>query len=279
MSSSKLSNSDAKSTIVDSLKDSHLRVLVVEDNQTNQIITIKFLQRLGISADLATNGLEAVLAVGEKDYDVILMDCQMPEMDGFEATRRIRDRYKDKNIIIALTASVMNEAREKCFEAGMNDIITKPVTILEIQKVLKKFIPQISAAQISAPKSSSEKGPEIMVKVVNETYLLEGMAGSIDLMIDVIDSFLSQCPQLMDQIKDSIQESDYAKLYQAAHTLKGAASNFGTNDLIEKLQTLEDLGQSKSIEGASTIFYGVQIQIDRLMVDLQKIKAKNKLAA
>ena len=118
------------------------RLLLVEDNVANQNVALMFLSRFGCETDLAQNGLEAVAAFSKKNYDLILMDCQMPGMDGFAATREIRSREsgRQRTPIIALTANALDEEREKCFEAGMDDHLAKPFRKSDLKNVLDKWL-------------------------------------------------------------------------------------------------------------------------------------------
>jgi len=117
-----------------------LRILITEDNRVNQLVLVGFLKRLGFLADVAANGIEAVRSLERQKYDLILMDCHMPEMDGFEATKAIRQKFSsDRPIIIAATASTMDEDKRKCFEAGMDDILPKPITINSLSNILLKY--------------------------------------------------------------------------------------------------------------------------------------------
>ena len=124
-----------------------LRILLAEDNLFNQMIALKLLAKLGYQADCALNGVEVLKLIEQKSYDLILMDLQMPEMDGLEATRQIRQMESARGVsnltnqikIVAMTANVMNEDRENCLKVGMNDFISKPVRIEEIAKILKKW--------------------------------------------------------------------------------------------------------------------------------------------
>ena len=122
------------------------RVLIAEDNPINQTIAVKIVEKMGCHADAVGNGLEAVNAFKNFPYDLILMDCHMPEMDGFEATKAIREFEKENNRkpipIIALTASAMSSDKDQCFQSGMNDYLTKPVDIPRIHSALLKWIPQ-----------------------------------------------------------------------------------------------------------------------------------------
>ena len=120
-------------------------VLLVEDNPINQMVAQKMLEKLGLKADVANNGAEAVKVLSETAYDLVLMDCQMPEMDGFDATREIRKQavkaLNDKPLpVIAMTANVMSGDRERCLEVGMDDYIGKPVQVDKLEEVLRKWL-------------------------------------------------------------------------------------------------------------------------------------------
>jgi CheY-like chemotaxis protein len=124
--------------------DLSLRILLVEDNKVNQKVALKVLSKIGYQADIASNGLEAIRILEHNRYDLVLMDCQMPELDGYDATRSIRNTKGDspnKAVpIIAMTANAMKGDREKCIEAGMNDYISKPIDIIALSKAITKWI-------------------------------------------------------------------------------------------------------------------------------------------
>ncbi len=119
-----------------------VRLLVVEDNQINQLVTLKVLEKMGIRADVASDGREALSSARENPYDIIFMDLQMPEMDGFEATSRIREQEEEdsKTVIIAMTADAQSQIREKCLEAGMDDYLSKPVQLRDLREAVSKWI-------------------------------------------------------------------------------------------------------------------------------------------
>ena len=126
------------------------RVLVVEDNTVNQIVAVRLLQNLGYKCDVAANGVEAIQALLSLPYDVVLMDCQMPELDGFQATLRIRELEKTGELqthipIIGLTANAMQEDRERCARAGMDDYVTKPVSVEQFARVLRRWAKKTDA--------------------------------------------------------------------------------------------------------------------------------------
>jgi CheY-like chemotaxis protein len=120
------------------------RILVVEDNAVNQLLSVTLLKKLGYVTQAVANGFEAIDAVAQSSFDLILMDCQMPELDGFQATERIRSWEKESGrdpiVIVALTANAMKEDREKCLECGMNDYLAKPIKKDELSKILKKWL-------------------------------------------------------------------------------------------------------------------------------------------
>ena len=128
-----------------------VRVLVAEDNAVNQLLVRRMFEKLGIRIDLAANGLEAVEMAAELKYDIIFMDCSMPELDGYEATALLRDRHRGARIpIIALTANAMSEDRARCLNAGMDDHLTKPVRLEDIRSALVRWV-----LEAPAPKSSA----------------------------------------------------------------------------------------------------------------------------
>jgi len=136
---------DSKSELAgEGVANRQKRILLAEDNRISQMVALAILKKLGYSADLVDNGVRAVQALRDSDYDVVLMDCQMPEMDGYEATRRIRDRRegtRNPDIpIIAITAVAMSEDRDKFIAAGMNDYLSKPIEPLQLADVLEKWL-------------------------------------------------------------------------------------------------------------------------------------------
>lgn len=220
-----------------------LRILIAEDNQVNQKLAQKILQKMGYRADLAGNGLEAVESVDRQQYDVVLMDLHMPEMDGIEATRRIVQKYpKEKRPrIIAVTADAMQGDRELCIAAGMDDYISKPIQITELQKVLEQ------SGKPVAGEEPAEQGPvAVDQKVLDE---LKGLAdeGDPDFLKGLIDSYLSSSEPLISQIRNAVSQGDPDELRRAAHTLKGSSRSMGVVMVGEISFELETLGRNGTV--------------------------------
>ncbi len=200
----------------------NLRILLVEDNLINQKVAISMLTKMGCSVDVVSNGKEAVTAIELVTYDIIFMDCQMPIMDGYEATRIIRKIPSDvsKIPIVAMTAGAMQSDKDKCFEAGMDDYLTKPIEKNLIERVLEKF------THISG---NSEKKEQIVKTEIpihfNRKKLLERTGDDNDLVLSLIDAIPSSFSQYFSDLYEAIQNKNIQNIHKIAHSIKGAALN------------------------------------------------------
>ena len=218
------------------------RVLVVEDNAVNQKVTVRMLERLGVAPDVAGDGLEAIDALGRVAYDMVLMDCHMPGMDGFEATERVRRLPGDRGQmpIIALTASTTLEDRERCMEAGMDDFVSKPVE----KEALAALVAQwLSPTEAEARKSSAIKrtsSPAGMPPLLDEERLatLVQELGD-DILGELVDVFTRDTRGYVEQILNHHVRSLREERGRAAHTLKGASLNIGAPRLAQTARKLE----------------------------------------
>jgi PAS domain S-box-containing protein len=201
------------------------RILVVEDNVTNQAVAVAILNKLGYRADLAANGVEALRALRAADYDVVLMDCEMPEMDGYKATRCIRERrtgMRNPDIpIIALTADAISGDRDKCLQAGMNDYLAKPVEPRQLAAVLEKWLIPPAASEVKPPTDQSSAKN---LAVFNQEELLDRLMGDQALASKVVTGFLNDVPQQLSTLKMRLEAGDANGAKLQAHTLKGAAA-------------------------------------------------------
>jgi CheY-like chemotaxis protein/HPt (histidine-containing phosphotransfer) domain-containing protein len=216
------------------------RILVAEDNVTNQEVAVAILNKLGYRADLAANGVQALRALGQADYDVILMDCEMPEMDGYEATRRIRQRQggtRNPAIpIIAMTADAMTGDREKCLQAGMSDFLAKPVEPRQLAAILEKWLLAPAGGEVRPPADPS---PAKTQAIFNLEELLARLVGDQGVARKVIAGFLSDAPQQLRALKNKLDARDARGARLQAHTLKGAAAAVSAEALHEIALAME----------------------------------------
>ena len=205
------------------------RVLLAEDNVVNQRVATGILQRAGHSAVVAHNGKEAVAAFLQGGFDIILMDVQMPEMSGTEAIALIRERERaagSRIPIIALTAHAMKGDREKCLAAGADGYIAKPLSPHDLLDQIDGLTRQPQAVGATAPEKLSRQ-------------LLAHVGGDVALLRDLITLFAADAPRQLDCIRAAIDSGTAGDIYLAAHTLRGAAANFGATPLLDALQELE----------------------------------------
>jgi CheY-like chemotaxis protein len=224
------------------------RVLVAEDNEVNQKVAVRILEKLGYRVEVADNGREALQACERTRYDAVLMDGQMPGMDGYEATRRIREREGGgrRLPIIAMTASAMKGDREKCLAAGMDDYVSKPVTPEAMERVLRLWV---GTAAAPAERAAGE-GPAAG-DLLDDTIVAGLMAVDEDgtLMDEVVATFLKIAPVRLAAIRKAAKGHP-AQLERSAHSFLGSCGNLGCRRMADLCARLEVLGRSGSTEGA-----------------------------
>ncbi|MGB5745958.1 MAG: response regulator, partial [Desulfobacterales bacterium] len=241
------------------------RILLVEDNIINQKVALNILKRFGYSADAASNGKEAVKALEMIPYDIVLMDCQMPVMDGYEATGEIRNPESNvldhKVPIIALTAHAMKGNREKCLEAGMDDYLSKPLNPQALSDILEKWlVKQDSSLQEEATvlNIASEKD------VLDKASLLDRVMGDEELAKEILGGFLEDVPRKYTALKESFDNGDAHSLQSLAHTLKGASANVGALALQEVAHQIEAAGESGNMDKAGSLISKIEEQLEML---------------
>jgi PAS domain S-box-containing protein len=208
-----------------------VRILLAEDNPTNQQVALAILEKLGFGADTVANGREAVQALETVPYDIVLMDVQMPEMDGFEATRAIRSEktgvLNPKIPIIAMTAHAMKGDRERCLEAGMDDYISKPIAPQALVEALEKWVetPQERSLAVAAHRGAAE--PFAGPPVFDRQAFMARLMGDEDLAKDIIAGFLEDIPKRIHTIRTHLDRGDAGAAGGQAHAIKGAAANVG----------------------------------------------------
>jgi PAS domain S-box-containing protein len=222
---------------------SSLRILLAEDNAVNQKVALRLLQRLGYGADVASNGLEAIKALERSRYDVVLMDVQMPELDGLDATRRICERWPDtRPRIIAMTANALPEDREACFAAGMDDYVAKPIRSDALAEALRR----VRQGGRDAMPSAEDVDGRL------DGAALEGLRelGGDDFLAEVIDTFLADVGTLLATLGRALDEGDAVEVRRVAHTLKSNGATLGATEFAELCRVLERQAKDGLLEDA-----------------------------
>jgi PAS domain S-box-containing protein len=226
---------------------SALRILLAEDNAMNQKVALRLLEQLGYRADVAENGREAIEALERRPYDVILMDVQMPELDGLDATRQICERWPEEKRphIVAMTANALPEDREACFAAGMNDYVAKPIRAEELVAALKRV----------RPLANGDGGVHRVDFVSLDDVALENLRdlGGDDFLREVIDAFLADAPGLVATLRRSLEEGSAEELRRAAHTLKSNGATLGAAGFAELCRDLEHRARAGELDGAGDL--------------------------
>ena len=235
-----------------------LRILVAEDNATNQIVALKMLEKLGYRADAVADGVEAIAALESIPYDLVMMDCQMPQMDGYEATNSIRSGsskvLNHKVPVVAMTANAMKGDREKCLEAGMDDYLSKPIEPAAMAAVLERWLadksaPDASPAEVSPElESTQETAAEPLPSVFNRDDFENRLMGDEDVMKMVIEKFLSDIPEQIEHLAVAVSDGDSERVSQLGHKIRGAAANIGAEALRSAAFNLEQAGKDGDIE-------------------------------
>jgi CheY-like chemotaxis protein len=257
-----------------SLRESQnrLRVLLAEDNAVNQLVALRLLERFGHTVTVAANGKKALEAWEKGGFDAILMDVQMPEMNGWEATRAIREKERSTGgriPIIAMTAHAMKGDDERCFAAGMDDYLTKPIRTEELMTVLEK---------VGARKAAREARPRAAVRrdagAVDFAAAIERLGGDRGLYDELVGLFKNECPGMAAEMRRAIDERDVRTLARSAHTLRGSSSNLGATAVAEAAMELEKLARSEELEGAGEQFKVLENEIERLFSELESLRER-----
>jgi PAS domain S-box-containing protein len=248
-----------------------LRILVAEDNPTNQKLVVTLLELLGHTVVVAPNGRDALRCAEDRPFDLILMDVQMPEMSGLEATAAIRQREKATGAhvpIVAMTAHAMDGDRERCLEAGMDGYMSKPLRADELFAVIDdRFASAPSAAVVSGP------GPTAVEPALDRPALLAGFSGNRKLLGEVIDVFLVDSPSQMAAIRKAVEQRDGQALAASAHALKGSIGLFEQQDAYQTARGLERAARSGDLTGvqeACTTLEGEMARLRERLGDLRR---------
>lgn len=247
------------------------RVLLVEDNPTNQIVARLLLDTMGCSVEVAGDGQVALQQLDQHDYDVLLMDCEMPVLDGFATTAAIRrrDDHKARLPIIAVTAQAMAGDRERCLAAGMNDYLSKPITEAGLAAVLQRWRRPAASGRASDHLVGADggAGEAINPAVINRLREL-AQATDPSLLAQILDAFRSDGAAHIDSLRTAAETGDAAALRTAAHVIKGASGTVGAHTLANLAQQIYSAVHSGSLAAADA---GINAMVDKLAQEFSRV--------
>ena len=258
-----------------------VRILVAEDSPLNRQVALKQLEKLGYEADGVADGTEVLDAVKRTAYDIILMDCQMPEMNGYEATWKIREGEKERPdeeqtdntgsarrvYIIAMTANTEADNRDKCISAGMDDYINKPVELPELEAAVHRAL---------ADRASQKAIEDVIDPVVIAGLRQLRIPGRPDPLVELIDLFLQEAPGQIKSLEAAVARNDYTSLagtISAATSLKGSAINLGARNLAALCDEIEQTAKNWSLSEVLPLVERARQELSRVRGALEKIKA------
>ena len=224
-------------------------VLLVEDNIVNQCVASEILKRIGVTVDIANNGVEALQMLVDTHYDFVFMDCQMPEMDGFEATRRIRARGDLGELpVVALTANALSGDRQSCLDAGMTDYLTKPFTRDQLKAMLDKWTTgRIAVATEAMDGTSGFASIELVDQAaLNEIRMLDN-DGESSIFDEIIGEYLTSSATLVRDIEAAIAQRQADAVARSSHALKSSSAAVGLSFFAQQCARIEALGMAGDI--------------------------------
>lgn len=265
---------DASASLVTrhSLRESRpgLHILLAEDNPVNQQLAVRLLEKHGHSVVVANNGREALAALEKEKFQLVLMDVQMPEMGGFEATAAIRAQERNTGAhipIIAMTAHAMKGDREKCLEAGMDAYVSKPIKVKELLDAIDRAIP----SAISAKEATMESAPFQFYKAMNYEKALAQMEGDNELLGQVASLFLNDVASQLDKMRSALEQHNLETLGRVAHAIKGSVANFSAEQAVNAALKLETASREGNLSLAAQAARDLERAIELLRPELAEL--------
>jgi two-component system, sensor histidine kinase and response regulator len=253
----------------------NLRILLAEDNRVNQTVATRILEKMGHSLVVANNGNDALSLLAKQSFDLVLMDIQMPEMDGLTATHEIREREKrtlSRVPIIAMTAHAMKGDRERCLEAGMDGYVSKPIDKKELEWAIAGAVPQIDVVIIE-PSAKPEEENTVANSLLAWDFAnsLEGLGGDEQLLREVIGIFLEEIPKHLASLRQAIADGNAEALFRTAHSFKGELGYLGISELSRKAGELEEMGRKSDLEHAAGVFAVFEKEISGIAASMRNV--------
>jgi CheY-like chemotaxis protein/HPt (histidine-containing phosphotransfer) domain-containing protein len=258
-------------------------ILVVEDNPINQQVACGWLRRLGYDADVAVNGSEALKAITRGSYAAILMDCQMPDMDGFEATAAIRrlEGAVAGTPVIAMTANAMQGDRERCLQAGMNEYLSKPMRVEDMERALRRWVPLPDSPPVSTPGAVRTGWSEEGISSPDSAMMIERLRhlnrpGHDEMFSELVQQFVEDMQDRLHLLHEAANRQDGVALQNVSHALRGAAGHFGAREIVGLCERLESMVREQSLVGATVVVEELDRACVRAREALQSIAARRR---
>jgi CheY-like chemotaxis protein len=246
-----------------------LRILLAEDNLVNQKLAVTLLQKAGHSVVVASNGQEAIDKFIQSEFDVVLMDVQMPEVDGFEATfqiRKLQTQAQHRVPIIALTAHASAADRKRCLAAGMDEYISKPFRSAELYELIESQTGYRSKIETASGGQAEAKA----VRLVDWAHAFETVGGDHQLLHELIKVFLKDRDSLVDNIRNALESDNDKELRLSAHSIKGALTHLGARESAELAMKMESLASKQDINSARSVFEKFASSLEPLTAELKE---------
>ncbi|MDX9754288.1 MAG: response regulator [bacterium] len=251
-----------------------LSILLAEDNLINQVLATKMLERMGHWVRVANDGQEAVAAFEQEPFDLVLMDIQMPGMDGYTATAKIRQLQKDKPVpIVAMTAHAMKGDREKCLQAGMDDYISKPVKLDALAQVIEKIthLSHTTGSQSDCSERESEMGLDSRFEMIDMEAMLDRVDGDKEIIQEIAKIYIEEAPSMLEKVREAVAQQDPKALEHHAHTLKGVVSNFAAETARRLSLELEEMGRKCDLQTAPAVLAALEDALEKLNPVIQQL--------
>jgi two-component system, sensor histidine kinase len=265
------------------------RILVAEDYPANQLVVQRFLEDLGCQVHLVSNGFEAVKALKKQQFDLVFMDCQMPFMDGYQATEEIRLNELSSDLgkhipIIALTAHALTEDEAKCKEAGMDEWVTKPFTRQDLSKALQKWLPEAlvisdqpalktDISTLAKASNVVEDTTAINMKFFTQQFKLDNV-DDLAFITSLTQAFQQNAAQTLSNLQQSIENEDAEQIRKLAHGLKSLSTNVGSGKLTELCMTMEQAGKTNNLAGTQPLLESMKQEYLRVLTELNALCSK-----
>jgi PAS domain S-box-containing protein len=265
-------NIDPELVAAETEQKAHLKILLVEDTPINQKVGLNQLKVLGYQATTANNGQEALTALATRDFDIVLMDCQMPIMDGYEATKELRRLYGNRHVVIAMTANAFKGDKEKCLASGMDDYISKPIALEQLQATLEHW-----SALLDIKNSLSAKGQEqkengsignavggSLSELLDIERLQQICGGDTEFQEELMQAFVEDAQTYIEEAKIAVSLGDCKALSRHAHQIKGGSSTVAVYLMPDIAQRLETQAQLEQLEGAAEMVAELEAIMQRI---------------